>query len=75
MRTALRTAPNRTWRNQGGGARLNLNRKHQPLDTEQPADLTTQADQLDKSVVVTQNEPRPENATVERNLDGRQGPG
>jgi len=25
----LRTAPNRSWRNQGGGARLNLTRKHQ----------------------------------------------
>ena len=36
----LRTAQNRSWRNQGGGTRLNLTRKHQPLDAEQAGDTT-----------------------------------
>jgi len=62
----LRTAPNRTWRNQGGEARLNSIRKHQPLDAEQAGDTTTQADQTHESVVVMQSEPRPEDATVEQ---------
>jgi len=62
----LRTAPNRTWRNQGGRARLNSIRKHQPLDAEQAGDSTTQADQTNKLVVVMPSEPRPEDSTVEQ---------
>ena|SRR5208337_549630 len=62
----LRTAPNQTWSNQGGRARLNSIRKHRPLDTEQAGDTTTQADQTNESVVVMPSEPRPEDATVEQ---------
>jgi len=62
----LRTAPNRTWRNQGGKAYLNSIRKHRRLDTEQAGDTTTQADQTNESVVVMPSEPRPEDATVEQ---------
>ncbi len=37
------------------------------MDAEQAGDTTTQEDQPGESVVLTQSEPRPENATVERN--------